>query len=69
MKFKFSVNVVVQVLAVILHALNQYGALVPANYQFYVTFALAFLQALSALLAHFVNPDGTSAKAAWVPKS
>ena len=57
-KIHLSVNVVIQVLAVILHGLNQYGALVPAKYQIWVTFAIALVQAVTALLAHFSTPSG-----------
>jgi hypothetical protein len=68
MKFTFSVNIAVQVVAFVLQALNQLMPIVPAKYQLWVTFAIAVAQAVSALLAHFVNPDGSSAKLPYTPK-
>jgi len=55
-----SVNIVVQVIGMVLQVLNQYGSLVPTKYQFYVTFAVAILQAVAALLAHFSTPAGNA---------
>ena len=66
LQFNFNINVVIQVLSMILQVLNYATPVVPVKYQVFVTFAIAVVQALSALLAHFKNPDGTPAATPYV---
>lgn len=49
---------VYQVLALILQAVNAYGAMVPAKYQIWVAFALGLAQSSMALYNHYFTPDG-----------
>jgi hypothetical protein len=42
--------------------------LLPSKYAVVVGLGLGVIQSVLALVNHFYNPDGTSAKAAWIPK-
>lgn len=67
---KFSVNILIQILATIAQALNQIGDLFPPDHRMTVTLIIGVIQAVVALMAHFKNPDGTSAKLPYdAPKS
>jgi hypothetical protein len=63
MKLKW--NVAAQVLGTIMQFLNANGSMVPAKYQVEVALAVGIVQALSAFVAHFSNPDGTPAEAPY----
>jgi hypothetical protein len=62
-----SVNAIAQLIALVLQVLNQVSGLVPTKYQVYVALVVGVLQAVVAFLAHFSNPDGSSAKVAYTP--
>ena len=64
---KFSVNGVIQLIGTLAQTVNALGAFVPDKQKVYVAAALAALQGLSAVLAHFSNPDGTPASVAYTP--
>ena len=61
-------NYVAQGLATALQILNVAAGVVPPKYQPFVAFGVAIVQGGIALAAHYNNPDGTSAKVAWIPK-
>lgn len=69
MKLTFSWNIVAQVLGTLLQILNVAAGVVSPKWQPVVAFGLAVVQAGIALTAHYVNPDGSTAKVAWIPKS
>lgn len=58
---KFSVNVAIQMLALAAQGLNQTVDLLPPRGRFWAMVALSAVQGLTAVLAHFINPDGTPA--------
>jgi len=60
-------NGLVQILALALQVLNQILDQVPPRAKFWVMLAISALQVVISILAHFQNPDGTSAKASWKP--
>lgn len=60
-----SVNVILQLLMVIAQAINATMDLLPPRGRFYAMVALSAIQGLIAVLAHFVNPDGTPAARPW----
>jgi hypothetical protein len=64
-QMKFSWNVVLQGLATAAQGLNAIGALLPPKYQIMATMTITLIQAISAFLAHFANPDGTPAATAY----
>jgi hypothetical protein len=64
-KMKFSVNLVVQVLALAAQGINQAQDLLPPRGQFWAMVALSAVQGATAVLAHFANPDGTPAVVAY----
>lgn len=64
---KLRMNAIIQGLAVFSGAVAQYSDLVPAKYRGAVTSAAALTSALAGFLAHFFNPDGTSATTAYNP--
>jgi hypothetical protein len=65
---KFSWQVVVQVLASICQVLNFASGMVPTKYQPIVLCALTVLQAVTGLISHYYNPDGTPVTSAYVAK-
>jgi hypothetical protein len=67
MKFTFSVNFIVQILGVALQGANFFSGMVPAEYQPVLAAVVTIIQGVSALLAHFKNPDGTPAAVAYRP--
>jgi hypothetical protein len=60
---KLSVNLIIQILATIVQVLNFASGMVPAKYQWILAGALSLIQAITGILAHFSNPDGTPATA------
>ncbi len=67
-KMKFSVNVVIQMLALVAQGLNATQDLLPPKGKFWAMVALSAVQGLTAVLAHFANPDGTPAQAPYIKK-
>jgi len=66
---KFSVNVVIQMLALAAQGINATQDLLPPRGRFWAMVAFSAVQGLTAVLAHFVNPDGTPAQAPYIRKS
>jgi hypothetical protein len=67
-KMKFSVNVVIQMLALVAQGINATQDLLPPRGRFWAMVALSAVQGLTAVLAHFANPDGTPAQAPYIKK-
>lgn len=65
---EFSVNVLIQMLALAAQGLNATMDLLPAKGKFWAMVGLSAVQGVTAVLAHFVNPDGTPAEAAHAKK-
>jgi hypothetical protein len=63
---KFSVNSTIQLLALIAQGINAVSDLLPPRGKFYAAVALAAVQGVVGVLAHFSNPDGTHATQPWV---
>jgi len=63
---KFSWNFGIQIIGVGLQIYNQYGGLLPTKWQPVAAATVGILQGISALFAHFSNPDGTSAAVPYV---
>jgi hypothetical protein len=66
-RMKLSINVAIQALGTVAQLVNQTSDLLPPKPRFWATVALSAIQGLTAVLAHFANPDGTPARTAWVP--
>ena len=64
---KFSVNMILQIAALVAQGANATMPLLPPNLQKWAVVTLTAVQGISAVLAHFSNPDGTSARAAYEP--
>ena len=60
-------NAVVQTAALVAQVVNQTVPVLPPRGQFWALVVLSVLQGLSGVLAHFSNPDGTPAAAAYQP--
>lgn len=56
---RFSVNLVIQVLALAAQAINATQDLLAPEARFWAMVALSGIQGVTAVLAHFANPDGT----------
>lgn len=56
---KLTTNVVGQILALILQALNQFGGLFPEQHKAKVALAIGLLQLVIGYLAHYSNTNGT----------
>ncbi len=67
-KMKFSVNVVIQMLALMAQGVNATLDLLPARGRFWAMVGLSVVQGVTAVLAHFANPDGTPAEAPYIKK-
>ena len=65
---KFSSNIAIQMLALVAQGLNATMELLPGRGQFWAMVGLSAVQGLTAVLAHFANPDGTPAKAPYIKK-
>jgi hypothetical protein len=64
-RMKFSVNSVIQLLALTAQGINAVSDLLPSRGKFYAAVALAAVQGIVGVLAHFSNPDGTDATQPW----
>ena len=64
---KQSTNYIIQFLALIAQGANLFANIWPAPAQRYVALGVFLLQGASAIIAHNYNPDGTTARAAYVP--
>ena len=64
---KINVNVIIQVLAVILQYANFASDILPPKYQWIAAGIIGIVQAVTGILAHFKNPDGTPAAVAYKP--
>jgi len=67
-KMKFSVNVAIQMLALAAQGLNATVELLPGRGKFWAMVGLSAVQGVTAVLAHFANPDGTPAQVAYLKK-
>ncbi len=67
-KMRFSVNVAIQMLALVAQAINATEELLPARGKFWAMVVLSAVQGVTAVLAHFANPDGTPAEAPYIKK-
>lgn len=68
-KMKFSVNMIIQILALIVQVLNQISDLFPEDQRAIVVAIVGVIQATVALMGHFKNPDGTPVEVAYVKKT
>ncbi len=62
LNMNFTINSTLQMLATIGQVCNQVAPFVPENKRVWIAASLAILQGISAALAHFSNPDGSSAR-------
>jgi hypothetical protein len=67
-KMKFSFNVLIQMLALAAQGLNATMELLPGRGKFWAMVGLSAVQGVTAVLAHFANPDGTPAQVAYLKK-
>jgi hypothetical protein len=67
-RMKFSVNVAIQMLALVAQGLNASVDLLPGRGKFWAMVGLSAVQGVTAVLAHFANPDGTPAQVAYLKK-
>ena len=67
-KMKFSLNVAIQMLALVAQGLNASIDLLPGRGKFWAMVSLSAVQGFTAVLAHFANPDGTPAQAPYNKK-
>jgi hypothetical protein len=65
---KCSVNVAIQVLAIVAQGINATQDLLPGKSKFWALVVLSAVQGVTAVLAHFANPDGTPAKTPYTTK-
>lgn len=63
---RFSVNVAIQMLALVAQGLNASVDLLPAKGKLWAMVALSVVQGSTGVLAHFTNPDGTRAEAPYI---
>jgi hypothetical protein len=67
-KMKFSVNVLIQMLALAAQGLNATMELLPGRGKFWAMVGLSAVQGVTGVLAQFANPDGTPAQVAYLKK-
>ena len=67
-KMKFSVNVAIQMLALVAQAINATQDLLPERGRFWAMVVLSAVQGVTAVLAHFANPDGTPAAVPYIKR-
>jgi hypothetical protein len=68
MKFKMSVNIMIQCLALVAQLLNGLSDVVPPDKKTYLAIAIMVVQGIVAILAHHSNTDGTPQTTAFVPR-
>lgn len=68
MRLKSKTNILVQLLGIITHAAAMAGDILPANTNETAMIVAASAQALSGIIAHYRNPDGTPAAVAYIPE-
>ena len=66
MKFTIQLNSILQTALVVLQAANAYSAPFPKA-QVFVALGLGIVQASTAFLSHYTNPNGTPAALPYVP--
>ncbi|MFN7948364.1 MAG: hypothetical protein U0Z53_23635 [Blastocatellia bacterium] len=64
---KFSFNFFFQALAAIIQFGTQFGDFMPSGFRPWVALFVGLAQAAVAWRAHYFNPDGTQARAAYLP--
>jgi hypothetical protein len=69
MTMKLSTNMVVQVIATAVQAANAASPMFTPKVQGSIAAVVGVLQAISACIAHFSNPDGTPATTAYKPNA
>ena len=67
-KMKFSVNVAIQMLALVAQAINATQDFLPERGRFWAMVGLSVVQGATGVLAHFANPDGTPAAAPYIKR-
>lgn len=67
-RMKLSANVLIQMLALATQGINATQDFLPAKGKFWAMVALSAVQGVAAVVAHFANPDGTPAEAAYIKK-
>jgi hypothetical protein len=69
LKMKFSVNMIIQILATIAQAMNQISDLFGPGNREAIVLVVGIIQAVVALMAHYKNPDGTPASTPYIKPS
>lgn len=64
---KFSWNAILQAIMVTAQGINAFVPMLPPDAGSSVTLGLAAVQGVIAFVAHFRNPDGTTARMAYHP--
>ncbi len=63
---KLSVNSVIQLLGLLAQGVNAATNILPDEGKFWGFVVISAIQGITGVLAHFSNPDGTSARAPYV---
>lgn len=63
---KLSINIIIQALGTVLQVLNLVSGMIPPKYQWLVAGLVGIIQAVTGMLAHWSNPDGTPATAPYI---
>lgn len=64
-----TVTSIIQIVAVLLTFTDQLSPILPPEYKIWAAVGISALQGINAVLAHFKNPDGTSATLPYTPPS
>jgi hypothetical protein len=67
MKMKFSLNMIVQILMILAQGYNQISDMIPDEHKTLAALIIGVVQAVTALLAHYANPDGSSVRTSYIP--
>lgn len=65
---KFRWNAVIQTIGTIGQAVNVISPMLPGDAQLSVAVTLAAVQGVTAMIAHFRNPNGTPATLPYIPR-
>jgi len=65
---KFSWPLFFMAVGLAIHTLNDLSGTAPATWKPYISHSTEVLTAVAGWRCLFINPDGTSAKAAWTPE-